>query len=261
MDDVLYRDHADMETEHWWFQGRRAVVRSVLAAQWGSGWRSRKVLDVGCGTGGMLALLAEFADSVIGLDMSAEAAAHAQENAPAGVTARVGKIPEDIRQDGDLDLVTAFDVVEHIEDDIAALQCLRRALRPESGMLLVTVPAYQWLWSPHDDLNQHKRRYTQQTLRASLVAAGFEVEHMSYFNTWLFPVVAAIRLARKVLPGSGDGSSDFVMPSPRTNRALTWLFASEGRIVGRRSLPVGVSLVALCRVAPASAAGQEGRSF
>lgn len=249
MDDVLYRDHADMETQHWWFQGRRAVVRSVLAATWATdGRQGRSVLDVGCGTGGMLPLLSEFADTVTGLDMSAEAAAHAQATAPAGVTARVGKIPDDIPQDGSLDLVTAFDVIEHIGDDVAALQCLRRALDPESGLLLVTVPAYQWLWSPHDDLNQHKRRYTYRTLQASLRAGGFQVEHMSYFNTWLFPVVAAVRLMRKALPGSGDGSSDFVMPAARTNRALTRLFASEGRVVSRRSLPVGVSLVALCRV-------------
>lgn len=248
MDDVLYRDHAAMEAEHWWFQGRREVVRSVLLEHFGAGRQERSVLDVGCGTGGMLPVLAELATHVVGLDMSAEAAAHADATSPAGVTARVGRIPDDIPSDGSLDLVTAFDVVEHIHDDVAAMRSMRDALRPDSGTLLVTVPAYQWLWSPHDDLNQHKRRYTRVLLKARLEAAGFTVVHLSYFNTWLFPVVAVVRLARKALPTSGDGSSDFVMPPARTNRTLTRLFASERHLVRRRSLPVGVSLIALCTV-------------
>ena len=247
MDEVLYRDHADMEVEHWWFQGRRAVVKAVLKAHLEPSHRPRQVLDVGCGTGGMLPLLAEFADSVTGLDMSPEAAAHAQAQAPAGVTARAGRIPDDIPHDGNLDLVTAFDVVEHIDDDVAALVSLRRALDPQNGLLLVTVPAYQWLWSPHDELNQHKRRYTRRTLIRSLQAAGLEVVHLSYFNTWLLPVVASVRLLRKALPGAGDGASDFVLPSPRTNRLLTRVFSSEGRVVSRASLPAGVSIVALSR--------------
>ena len=251
MDDVLYRDHAAMEESHWWFEGRRAVVRSVLQAQLRDG-HARNALDVGCGTGGMLPLLADFASHVTGLDMSSEAAAHAQEAALPGVTARVGRIPDDIPTKGELDLVTAFDVVEHIDDDVAALVSFRRALQPGRGLLLVTVPAYQWLWSPHDDLNQHKRRYTKRQLRARMEAAGFEVVTISYFNTWLFPVVAAVRLARKALPRGGDGTSDFAMPADPVNRLLTRLFASERHLVRRTGLPVGVSLIAAARVATAS---------
>lgn len=253
MDDVLYRDHAAMETDHWWFQGRRAVVQAVLESHFGVGRQRRSILDVGCGTGGMLPILAELGTDVVGLDMSAEAAAHAQRTAPDGATARVGKIPDDIPANGSLDLVTAFDVIEHIDDDVAALRSLRQALKPGTGVLLITVPAYQWLWSPHDDLNQHKRRYTKRALRKRLGEAGLEVVRLSYFNTWLFPVVAGVRLVRKGLPGDGDGASDFVMPAARTNRMLTCLFSSERHLVRRTTLPVGVSLIALCRVAPDSA--------
>ena len=123
MDEVLYGDHADMEVEHWWFQGRRAVVKAVPEAHLAPSHRPAQVLDVGCGTGDMLLLLAEFADNVTGIDMSPDAAALAQAPAPApaGATARAGRIPDDIPQDGSLDLVTAFDAVEHIDDDVAAL--------------------------------------------------------------------------------------------------------------------------------------------
>jgi 2-polyprenyl-3-methyl-5-hydroxy-6-metoxy-1,4-benzoquinol methylase len=248
MDDVLYRDHAAMETDHWWFQGRRAVVTAVLDRHLGAAHRPRSALDVGCGTGGMLPVLARFASEVVGLDMSAEAVGHAQATAPPRVTVRVGSIPEHVPSDGSLDLVSAFDVVEHIDDDVAALVALRQALKPDMGMLIITVPAYQWLWSPHDDINRHKRRYTRRVLRERLVEAGFDVVHLSYFNSWLLPVVSAVRMVRKALPKAGDGASDFVMPRPAVNGSLTRLFASERHVVSRVGLPAGVSLVALCRV-------------
>lgn len=244
MDEALYRDHADMEEGHWWFEGRRAIVQDLLSQRLPCGASDRRLLDVGCGTGGMLPMLAEFGH-VIGLEMSSEAAERARTRAPHAAQVLVGRVPDDL-PDAQFDVVSAFDVIEHIEDDLGAVKHLVESLRP-GGLLVVTVPAFQWLWSPHDDLNQHKRRYTRARLRRLLSGAHLEVEYTSYFNTWLLPVVAAVRLARKLPQNKGDGGSDFAMPAPRVNRALSKLFQSERRVLRRASFPAGVSIVAICR--------------
>lgn len=245
MDRTLYRDHADLEEGHWWFEGRRQVIAAVLARHLPRAGSAR-LLDVGCGTGGMLTLLREFGQAD-GIDLSPEAVRLAQQRHGAEVAVRVGGIPEGLPAPGTLDVVTAFDVVEHIDDDVAAVQALRGTLRP-GGLLVCTVPAFGFLWSEHDDLNHHKRRYTRPQLRRLLEQAGLEVEQLSYFNTWLFPAVAGVRLARKST-GRRSGASDLAMPRPAVNRLLTGLFGSESAVLRRgRGLPFGVSLIAVARL-------------
>lgn len=241
MDDALYRDHDDMLEEHWWFVGRRAVVRDVLSRRLGGRDEHRRIVDIGCGTGGMLDVLLPFG-AVEGMDFSEDAIARCRARYGSLVGLRVGGIPEALPKPGTADVACAFDVIEHIDDDVAALRAVRTSLRP-GGTLIVTVPAFAFLWSEHDDLNHHKRRYTRASLQRSLVAAGFKVDRISYYNTWLFPVVAAVRLTRKS-KATSRGRSDFDLPSPPVNRALAWLFGSERFLLRRADFPFGVSLVA-----------------
>ena len=154
-----------------------------------------------------------------------------------------GRLPEVIPFVGQtFDLIALLDVLEHLDDDAAALRALRVRLKP-GGWLLITVPAYPFLWSRHDELHHHKRRYVARDLRAVIEAVGLRVHYLSYFNTWLFPLIAAVRLARV---GSGH-SGDLSMPNKFANALLTQIFASERLLLGRVAFPFGVSLLALAR--------------
>jgi 2-polyprenyl-3-methyl-5-hydroxy-6-metoxy-1,4-benzoquinol methylase len=243
VDDVLYAEHALLERDHWWFLGRRAIVAAVLERHLPA-QAARTILDAGCGTGGMLPLLARFG-TVRGLEPAAVAVAHCHEAFPDFVVDQ-GEVPDAVPADGAFDVVTAFDVIEHIADDLGAARALRAATRP-GGTVVVTVPALAWLWSEHDDLNGHHRRYDRAGLAGVLERAGLEVRHLSSFNTALLPIVAAARLAQRVRPRPVTPSSDFTMPGPLANRVLTSVLSAERRWVAGRGLPIGVSLVAVAR--------------
>jgi SAM-dependent methyltransferase len=136
-------------------------------------------------------------------------------------------------------------VLEHIEDDGGALREVARVLRP-GGTLLATVPAFGWMWGAQDEISHHFRRYTAGELRKLICGARFETERLTYFNTILFPPIAAIRVARRVWQGESDTRSDFEMTQPGVvNRMLAGVFSSEARWLRRRDLPVGVSLLAV----------------
>jgi SAM-dependent methyltransferase len=245
MDAQLYRDFARYEDNHWWCRGRRAVVREVLRTSLTPS-ASRRVLDVGCGTGGMLAMLQEFGE-VEGLESSADAIARCQERFPS-VRVRQGELPDGLAAGSDYDLICAFDVIEHIPDAVGALASMRAGLAP-GGTLICTVPAYQFLWSEHDVLNHHQRRYTRALLQDQLIAAGLQPTFSSYFNTALFSPIAAVRLAQRVLRGTPNGSgaphSDFSVPPAPVNRLLEAIFSAERFLVPRLPLPFGVSLISV----------------
>lgn len=249
MEAVLYEQFDRLEDAHWWFSGRRAVVREVLRRRLPRA-AGLSILDVGCGTGGMLQMLRDFG-TVSGMDTSEQALASARQRLGPDVPLRQGQLPDGLPPGQTFDLVTAFDVIEHIPDAPAALAAIRGALAP-GGALVVTVPAYQFLWSRHDELNHHCRRYTAPLLRRHLEAGGFKMAWHSYFNTLLFPPAAAVRLLQKVLPGrrgGGEGSSDLDLPPRPINRLLEMLFAAERFVVPRARVPFGVSLVAVAHPA------------
>lgn len=236
MDAHLYPEMAALEQQHWWFVARRAILRSLLTRL--PLPPSAQILEAGCGTGGNLAMLAEFGQ-VRGMEANADAIAFA--NAKNIAEVRAGFLPHDIPFGGEkFDLIALLDVLEHLDEDAASLRALRTRLAP-SGYLLLTVPAYPILWSQHDEAHQHKRRYLGRTLRATLERAGFRVQYQSYFNTWLLPVIALMRLL------SGSRDSDAKLPAPWLNRLLTRIFASERFLLGRLALPAGVSLVVIAQ--------------
>ena len=156
-----------------------------------------------------------------------------------------GSLPEGIpAYDGAFDMVVALDVLEHVEHDVESLAALRKRLAP-GGRMVLTVPAYQFLWSRHDETHHHFRRYTRKSLSEAFDQAGFEIEHLTYYNSFLFPLVAALRLGRRAL-GLSETADD-QMPSPAVNKVLKTIFSGERKLVSRFSLPFGVSLLAVAR--------------
>jgi SAM-dependent methyltransferase len=143
------------------------------------------------------------------------------------------------------DAVCAFDVVEHVEDDQGSVKALGELVAP-GGYLVVTVPAYQWMWSHHDDLHHHKRRYTRARILDQLKAAGLSPVKASYFNAVLFPLAATVRVVKRVL---GIDTADDRMPSPIVNSLLRKLFSLEAGWLRRHSLPFGLSIVVIGQAA------------
>lgn len=230
---------AEIDGEHWWFAGRRRIVAAAIDAQTALPVRAR-ILEVGCGTGANLPLLARYGTvDAIEPDDGARALASRR----SGIAVAGGLLPDGVTlADGRYDLIVLLDVLEHIDDDAATLRVLRRKLAP-GGRLLLTVPASPWMWSDHDVAHHHKRRYTARTLRGVLGSGGFRVRHLSHFNTLLFPLIAGIRLLHK-LTGRRGGDDD-AMPSRPVNRLLAGLFAAERHLVARGGSPFGVSLLAI----------------
>lgn len=248
MDDVLYGQFAEVGGANWWFEGRRQVVEAVLEEALGTAPADppRSILDVGCGTGPMLGMLGRFG-RVEGLELSPDAIDHCHATYGDAVVVHRGRVPDDLPADGTYDVVAAFDVIEHLADDAAALRRIHDTVRP-GGLFVSTVPAFPSLWGQQDVLSHHYRRYRRGGYRRLLEEAGFEVDRATYFNTWLFPPVAAVRTFSRL---KGDGrhapGSDFDLSPPAVDRVLTRVFGSERRLVRRHDLPFGVSLLTLAR--------------
>jgi SAM-dependent methyltransferase len=241
MQPELYQQLWDLEDRHWWFRGRRRIVSALLGKL--ELPDDAKILDLGCGTGGNLEMLSGFG-TVTGIEMDAMAAELAGQRGRAPVLR--GSLPDDLPVgEGSFDCVTMLDVLEHIEQDAQSLKSVNRLLAP-GGHLLLTVPAFRFLWGPHDEAHHHKRRYRADVLRALLQGAGFSVAKISYYNTWLFPPVALVRLLRKFLP-AGEAGVEVTLPPPWINRFLGALFASERHVLTRARLPFGISLLAVAK--------------
>jgi SAM-dependent methyltransferase len=241
MDRDFYPAYYELEGRHWWFLGRRELVVRVLEQRLPAG-RAARILDFGCGTGALLADLDRFGSvAAVDADPSAVEFCRARGRAEVQLVVPGASLPFD---DGAFDGVLALDVVEHIDDDVATLSELRRVLRP-GGLAVVAVPAFMFLWGRQDEVSHHRRRYTARSLRRALGAAGLRIDRLSYFNTALFPAVAAVRLGRRLLRAPVRVQSDFEVGPERLNKVLAAVFRAEARLVARRNLPFGVSLLAL----------------
>lgn len=246
MEQTLYAKMLQMEHDHWWFVARRRIIAAVLKRYAPSIGHGAKILDAGCGTGGSLPLLSEWSADVHGMELDARAAAVAA--GKSGKSVIVGCLPDQVPYaDKTFDLIVLLDVLEHIEEDALTLQTLRSKLKP-GGHLLITVPAYRWLWSGHDEINHHKRRYLLPELTAKLRQSGLQTVYSSYFNTLLFPVVAAARLLQSCFGLLRSAASDDLsMPPPLINMQLSKIMSSESHWLQKSSLPFGVSIIALSR--------------
>jgi SAM-dependent methyltransferase len=228
------------DEDHWWYRGRRRFLRAELDRLPLA--PAARLLDAGCGSGRTLDELAGYG-RVSGIDLSPEAVAAARRRGHDDVhVARAEELPF---ADATFDVVTCLDVVEHTPDDRATLAELRRVTRP-GGLLLVTVPAYQALWSWHDEANLHFRRYNSASLRAAARTAGWSVVGDTHFNSLLLAPAAAVRLAQRHLRPRSH--SDLGITPPALNRVLEWPLRLEARMVAAGiRLPAGLSLLAVLR--------------
>jgi SAM-dependent methyltransferase len=238
-----YRVTREHQASHWWYRSRRELtLRQVRRAARALGHPGRRLalLDYGCANGFDLAFLDEFG-AAEGADvtdqLAAEAAAH-----------RVHVVPRDLPGlRGRFDIVTCLDVLEHLDDDVGGLRTIGSLLAPR-GQVVVTVPAYAWLWSGEDEISAHRRRYTRGALVGACRAAGFEVLYASYFNASILPAMAAVVWGRRLLNRDWRAESNLTAGAGALAgiaRAVTGL---EARFVGdeRGTLPAGASLI--CRL-------------
>lgn len=244
MQPEVYREMAELQDRHWWFVARRRILAGVIERL--ALPPQADILEIGCGTGGNLAGLSRFG-RLRAMEQDDVARVLAEE---LGVCAVVsGGLPEPVPfEDAGFDLVCLLDVLEHVEDDAAALCRAARLIKP-GGRLLVTVPAYAWLWSGHDEAHHHHRRYTTQTLRCTAQRAGVQISRIGYFNSLLFPAIAAARLAIK-LSGDGREGSDAALPNPMLNALLTGVFGLERYVVPSALFPFGTSVMAVLTACP-----------
>jgi SAM-dependent methyltransferase len=252
MDDLATRQFIELEHRHWWFAGRRAlffdVLRRALTPRC-AGDRPLRALDVGCGAGGMLQGLSEFADP-IGLDISTELLVQARSRGFRRLL--VGSADALPVAPGSLDLVTAFDCIEHLPDDYAALRSFHASLRP-GGHLFLSVPAWQFLFSENDRVAHHRRRYRRGPLEERVKSAGLEVVKSSYVNAWLFPLIVPAVLLLKLKqrcfkrPDAAPETNLSWVPPRWINALLAAVFSSERHVLRHASFPLGHSLVVLAR--------------
>lgn len=233
--EILYR----MEETHWWYLGMQRIVGSLLQ-QYLEGDRPLRILDAGCGTGGMVKYLQRFG-SVMGIDLADEALALCRRrDLPGLVRASVERLPF---AGESFDLLTSFDVLYHraVVNDYLALKEFHRVLGPQ-GLLLLRVPAYDWLRGAHDVAVHTRHRYSRGELVRKLHAAGFRVRKLTYVNSLLFPVAALKRL----LEGTRRSARpDLELPSPLVNRALLAALTLESALLPFLSFPWGLSLMAV----------------
>ncbi len=241
----VYQAMAKAEDTHWWFRARRTILTDILKRL--SLPKNATILDAGSGTGGNLSMLSGFG-RVYGMEMDREARILA--NKRSIVEVQEGALPGPIPFDNQLfDLIAMFDVLEHVEQDYSTLTALRDRLTPQ-GILLLTVPAFEFLWSRHDVIHHHKRRYSLSPLLRMLDRAGYKVTFASYINFWLFPLIALARIVDRLSGGKvvgsaaeSEGNAELFIPPVPLNNLLEKIFASESRLIKFMRLPFGVSIV------------------
>jgi SAM-dependent methyltransferase len=238
MERAVFDRMAEHDQVHWWYVARRKILADLIARE-ADLPEGARILEIGCGTGHNFEMLKGFG-RLDALEVDGEARAlaskrlgHAVGDAP---LPELSGVP-----DRTYHLIALLDVLEHVDGDEAALRSIAGKLAPD-GRILVTVPAYQWMWSAHDLAHHHKRRYSKRGLRRVAEAAGLRVRDIGYFNSLLFPLAAMVRIAGKI---AGKSSSDDTLPPRPLNALFERIFGLERHIVGRVQLPAGVSLFAL----------------
>jgi len=238
MERIVYDRMAELDELHWWYRARRDILSDLIARRIAPPADAR-ILEIGCGTGHNIEMLRRFGRvDAIEVDGTARQLAskrlgHAVMDAPLPELTGV--------EEQAYDLIAILDVLEHVEADEAALLSIAQRLKP-GGRILITVPAHPWMWSAHDVVNHHKRRYTKATLKAVIREAGLNLEMISWFNSLLFPLAAAARVAGRI---TGKEDSDDALPPGPVNKLFEGIFGLERYAIGRLPFPPGVSLVAI----------------
>ncbi|HWK35199.1 class I SAM-dependent methyltransferase [Sphingomonas sp.] len=238
MDRIVYDRMAAHDSTHWWYRARRDILADYLT-RYGALPGDARVLEIGCGTGHNLPMLGAFGEvDAIEIDPAARDIASQRLGKPVGeapLPELTGVAP------ASYDLIAVLDVVEHIDDDIGALKGMAARLKP-GGRILITVPAHQWMWSAHDVVNHHKRRYSKASLDAAIRAAGLTHNGLRYFNSLLFPAAVGARAFGRL---TGKDDSDDSPPAKPLNALFERVFGLERHLLGRVPLPPGLSIITL----------------
>jgi SAM-dependent methyltransferase len=238
MERAVYEQMAEYDQKHWWYRARRKVLAEIIRRLIDPP-TDAAILEIGCGTGHNLPMLGEFG-KVDALELDEEARSIAEKRLGRAVMSaplpELAGVPEH-----QYDVVGAFDVIEHIDDDRAAVVSIASRLKP-GGKFVMTVPAHQWMWSAHDVVNHHKRRYSKGSLKRLIESSPLKLERIGYFNSLLFPLAVAERLSSRM---RGKEDVDLKLPSAPLNSALERCFAAERHLIARLPLPPGLSLFAV----------------
>jgi SAM-dependent methyltransferase len=230
------------EDRHWWYRGRRSVLERVI-----DDLRlppDPRILDAGCGSGRNMVDLVRHG-TVTGIELSDTSVSLARERGAGEVIE--GSVLDMPFADASFELAVSLDVIEHLEDDLTALRELRRVVAP-GGALLLTVPAYQWLWSGHDEINHHHRRYTRNSLQRIGEQAGWRQVRTTYFNSLLLPAAIVLRVLDRFSRKTTESSLDLWVPPEPLNWLLERPLALEAALIGRGGrIPAGLSLLAVFR--------------
>lgn len=243
-------EHKIPEDSHWWFSSRTRALTTIMK-QFLPKRADFHLLDVGCGAGNMIHHLSHFG-RVKGLEIDPRPVKMARQR---GYDVDQFDATQPMPfPDNSFDAVTALDVIEHNQDDLAILSDSYRLLKP-GGYMIITVPALMWLWSHNDDINAHVRRYTAAELRRKLTQAGFKVRRLSYNNFFIFPLAAGLILLRRSAGARPELASHHLAEeeyqvemepaSPPVNAILTLVGQVEAALIRYVDLPVGTSLIAV----------------
>ena len=239
MENEIFQKMLKLESSHWWFVARRKIIQKAINNL--DLPRNIRILDAGCGNGDNLSLLSTFGDLV-----AFEKNEYALKTAKSKKIGEIykaelpDKLPNTVKTN--FDLIVLLDVLEHIDDDSKSLTTVRKLMN-NKGIILITVPAFQWLWSEHDVIHHHKRRYSKSELREKLDSSGFRIKYISYFNTLLFPFALVERIGQKIFSPSNPEILE--LPNNKINFLLEKIFSLETIFMNKISLPFGLSLVAI----------------
>ena len=239
MENKIFQKMLKLESSHWWFVARRKIIQRAINNL--DLPRNIRILDAGCGNGDNLSLLSTFGDLV-----AFEKNEYALKTAKSKKIGEIykaelpDKLPNTVKTN--FDLIVLLDVLEHIDDDSKSLTTVRKLMN-NKGIILITVPAFQWLWSEHDVIHHHKRRYSKSELREKLDSSGYRIKYISYFNTLLFPFALVERIGQKIFSPSNPEILE--LSNNKINFLLEKIFSLEAIFMNKISLPFGLSLVAI----------------
>jgi SAM-dependent methyltransferase len=238
METHAYIELIERQQRHWWYKGRRVILKSILNKYLSPS--SLKILEIGCGTGGNLSLLKQYG-TVSAMEMNPFAAAYAAKLS--GMEIKTGRLPDNIPFKEQFDVICLFDVLEHIADDKSAFLKTSKMLKP-GGIIVLTVPAHKWLYGIHDTIAHHFRRYSSADLK-KLSINEMNLLRFSHFNFILFPFLILSRLIDKRL--KAEKSAGYQTPVKLINTLLCFLFSLEKHLITKMSFPFGGSAFAVLK--------------
>lgn len=238
MEKDFYNTYFNLEKDNWWFRVRRNLIFGLLG-KYKIG-KNSKILDYGCGSGFLAGILQERGYDTSGVDVSPEAIEFGKDKGIKNLSIVSGVKTN--YPDASFDLVLAMDVIEHVEDDYLVMMELARILKPD-GLAIITIPAYQWMWGVQDEVAHHFRRYTMKSfLKLVKSTPGLKVVRKTYFNTFLFPPAALVRIASKIFKLKSR-ESDFDINNAFLNKLFYTIFNLEAQLLSCINYPFGVSIL------------------